>query len=470
MGRVSSFPQAPRLAAKTASIGLLIASFLLPSASHAALPVTTGGEVWRWNSGTPAKERAFTADEQGSDGVAVADLGGDGVAEIIVGSGIGASATIRTLRADGSKILEFTAFTETATSVRVAVGEIDGDGKPDIVAATGAGPSGRVRVFDAIGTATGDGFLPYGEGFHGGVVVTVGDFNGDGVSEIATMPSTGGGPHVKVWKKSGRLLGDFTAFTGVQTSEYDLASGDIDGDSKDELAVLRREAGQSSIRMLSAVTGKASHEFPVGVQDTLTTLSLSDIDGDGRAEVLVVSGVRPRLFVYDGFGMLLAETDVLAPEYRSARAAVGSFSAMSNALVIMPVVASAGARPDAPKYIEVDISEQRLRAYEYGRLVRTTLVTTGLVTNPTPVGDFSVLAKPYTVNYKWSYGPGNPNNYDLGWVTWNLRFAPHIYLHYAPWRAKFGVRGSHGCVNLSKADAQWVYGWADVGTPVSVKL
>jgi lipoprotein-anchoring transpeptidase ErfK/SrfK len=126
-------------------------------------------------------------------------------------------------------------------------------------------------------------------------------------------------------------------------------------------------------------------------------------------------------------------------------------------------------RSDLPKYIYVDISEQRLRAYEYGRLARTFLVATGMAKYPTPTGEYSILDKPYKVNYRWTYGPGNPDNYDLGWVTWNLRIMPHKYIHYAPWRKVFGIRGSHGCVNVSKTDAQWIYGWADLGTPVSIQ-
>ena len=119
--------------------------------------------------------------------------------------------------------------------------------------------------------------------------------------------------------------------------------------------------------------------------------------------------------------------------------------------------------------ISVDLSDQRLVAYENGRPVRSFLVATGLKKYPTPLGNFSVLAKPFKVLYKKIYGPGNPDNYDFGMVPYNLRIINSgVYIHYAPWRKKFGVRGSHGCVNVDLENAKWIYEWAGIGTPVVI--
>ncbi|MDD5726614.1 MAG: L,D-transpeptidase [Patescibacteria group bacterium] len=126
-------------------------------------------------------------------------------------------------------------------------------------------------------------------------------------------------------------------------------------------------------------------------------------------------------------------------------------------------------RPDAGKSIYISLREQRLRAYENGKLVYSFLVSTGKGKYPTPRGSFSVLDKKPIVNYQWSYGPDNPDNYDLGYVPYNLRVTGHKYIHYAYWHNNFGHTMSHGCINVSLANAKWIYRWADEDIPVLIK-
>jgi lipoprotein-anchoring transpeptidase ErfK/SrfK len=73
------------------------------------------------------------------------------------------------------------------------------------------------------------------------------------------------------------------------------------------------------------------------------------------------------------------------------------------------------------------------------------------------------------MDYTWNYGVGNPNNYSLPDVKWNMRFRNHYYIHSAYWHNNFGQPMSHGCVNTSIPDAEWIYSWADVGTTVEIK-
>ena len=124
--------------------------------------------------------------------------------------------------------------------------------------------------------------------------------------------------------------------------------------------------------------------------------------------------------------------------------------------------------PKNEKHILVDVSEQRLFAYKNGILDNSFYISSGLYTSPSPQGNFDVLAKKEWVDYTWNYGEGNPNNYSLGLTPWNLMFQPHYYIHSAPWHNNYGNRMSHGCVNASTENAEWIFHFADVGTPVDV--
>lgn len=126
-------------------------------------------------------------------------------------------------------------------------------------------------------------------------------------------------------------------------------------------------------------------------------------------------------------------------------------------------------RLELKQYISISIKEQRLRAYENGRLVNTFLISSGRWGYYTPQGNFSVLKKVPVVRYQWSYGKDHPDNYDLGNVPYNLRIMPHIYIHYAYWHHNFGKPMSRGCINVNLKDSKWIYRWADEGASVFIE-
>lgn len=143
--------------------------------------------------------------------------------------------------------------------------------------------------------------------------------------------------------------------------------------------------------------------------------------------------------------------------------------------------------PPAPSaqghLIVVSISKQILHAYLNGRLVYTTLVTTGMPKLYTPTGTWHVYAKVTNVKFYSPWPPGSPYYYKPEHVNFVLKYdAPYIYLHDFPWRSvygpgtqyphkdpKFGPEtGTHGCVNMPTNAAAWLYNWAPVGTTVQV--
>ncbi|MBL8620871.1 MAG: L,D-transpeptidase [Myxococcales bacterium] len=132
---------------------------------------------------------------------------------------------------------------------------------------------------------------------------------------------------------------------------------------------------------------------------------------------------------------------------------------------LRPVIAApppAGLAADAP-WIDIDLDHQTLVAYQGGRPVYVTLVSTGRKAGTTPVGVYRVVAKAATTGM--AAEADERNQYDVGEVPWALRWKRGLYLHAAYWHDRFGDRKSHGCVNLAPRDARALYEWATPTLP-----
>lgn len=115
------------------------------------------------------------------------------------------------------------------------------------------------------------------------------------------------------------------------------------------------------------------------------------------------------------------------------------------------------------KHIYVDLSTQKLYAYQGDTLFMETYIASGKW-DPTPVGNFHIWEK--LVATRMAGGSG-ADAYDLPNVPYVMYFYEDFGLHGAYWHDNFGHPMSHGCVNERFVDAQTLFGWADVGTAVS---
>src|SRR5262249_54964448 len=80
--------------------------------------------------------------------------------------------------------------------VRVAVGDVNGDGVVDIVTAAGPGGGPNITVLNGKDGTQLLNFFAYDQNFTGGVFVAAGDVNGDGRADIICGADRGGGPNV----------------------------------------------------------------------------------------------------------------------------------------------------------------------------------------------------------------------------------------------------------------------------------
>ena len=112
-------------------------------------------------------------------------------------------------------------------------------------------------------------------------------------------------------------------------------------------------------------------------------------------------------------------------------------------------------------WVDVNLTNQTLCAYEGRRLIRTTPVSTGLARTPTPVGLFRVQTK-------LRYDDMSGSDYTLPNVPYVMYFHGGYGIHGTYWHARFGQPMSHGCVNVPTEVAEWLFDWATVGTMVNI--
>jgi lipoprotein-anchoring transpeptidase ErfK/SrfK len=132
-------------------------------------------------------------------------------------------------------------------------------------------------------------------------------------------------------------------------------------------------------------------------------------------------------------------------------------SAMSSPGEAVPQVASYAGE----HWIDVNLSQQRVYAYAGDSLVNSFLVSTGTWQTPTVTGKYKVWIK---LRFTDMSGPG----YYLPDVPYTMYFYKGYGLHGTYWHNNFGTPMSHGCVNLSIPDAEWLYNFSSVGTVVNV--
>jgi lipoprotein-anchoring transpeptidase ErfK/SrfK len=117
------------------------------------------------------------------------------------------------------------------------------------------------------------------------------------------------------------------------------------------------------------------------------------------------------------------------------------------------------------KWIDVNISQQRLTAFEGSKAVFSSLVSTGVSNHPTVTGTFNIYVK--YQSQAMSGGTGREYYYLPG-VPYVMYFYQAYAIHGTYWHNNFGHPMSHGCVNLPTPAAKFMYSWAPVGTPVKV--
>jgi len=113
--------------------------------------------------------------------------------------------------------------------------------------------------------------------------------------------------------------------------------------------------------------------------------------------------------------------------------------------------------PDESRWIRVDLSEQLTIAYENGRPIRGFVISSGLPRTPTVLGEYRIRTKVRAQTMSGGTGAGY---YNLPNVQWVQYFYSDYSFHGTYWHSDFGQPKSHGCINMTNADAKWLFDWA----------
>jgi subtilisin family serine protease len=247
----------------------------------------------------------------GGIGLASGDIDGDGADEIVAAAGAGGIPQVKIFDREGNFKNGFLAYSEHFRGgVNIALGDLDGDGISEII--TGAGPGGgpHIRIFDQDGNLKGQ-FFAYSENFRGGVNLASGDVDGDGIDEIVTGTGPGGGPQVRIFSKYGQVDGQFFAYDtnfrgGVNVAVADVENGSVA--KKAEIITSPGKGGGPQIRIFDNHSRIMSQFFAYG-HNMRNGVSIAggDIDNDGSEEIITGAGAggTPHVQIFKKNGTLL---------------------------------------------------------------------------------------------------------------------------------------------------------------------
>lgn len=175
--------------------------------------------------------------------------------------------------------------------VKLTTGDLDGDREDEIITATQKGVVQQIKIFNSQGKAVlKKAFYPYGKKSvykNCETNLATGDINGDGKDEIAV--SLDCFRQIKIFNKNGKKIYSFYPFSKAAGSNFVMA--DFDGQTGDEIAVVQATSAKPLVKIFRLENGKfkLKKQFYAYQKNKNIKMNLAagDINADGKAELIV---------------------------------------------------------------------------------------------------------------------------------------------------------------------------------------
>lgn len=195
--------------------------------------------------------------------------------------------------------VDFNLTTGYSPSSNVAIGDLDGDGKPDLAVADYDLVS-ILKNTSTVGVITFATNVNFTTGGYANSIA-IGDLDGDSKSDLAvvTIPNLSGGNTVSIFRNTS-VIGEITASTFAAKVDFvtgeipiDVEIGDLDGDGKPDLAIVNQDSYSVSVFKntsnigsisTSSFTEKKDYYF---ITDNPNNVAIGDLDGDSRPDLAV---------------------------------------------------------------------------------------------------------------------------------------------------------------------------------------
>jgi CSLREA domain-containing protein len=281
--------------------------------------------------------------------VAVADVNGDGVPDIITGAGPMGGPHVKVFSGvDGSVLMSFMAFVNTDGSlffggVYVAAGQFGNSNVDDLVVSQDAGGSPNVKLFSGADGHLIDSFMAYAPVFTGGVRVAVADVSGDARDDIITGAGPGGGPHIEVFdglrvqEQEAAYPDALDGFFAFNDPAYHggvyVAAGELGTDLNAEIIAGKGDGPAETVggnpvdlEVVDGLSlaGQFLNVYP-GFDGGVRVGTLMDVNGDNRSEIITGAGMGggAQVNILDGTTDAVLFSDLAYPQVPSLGTFVG---------------------------------------------------------------------------------------------------------------------------------------------------
>ncbi|MBI4713975.1 S8 family serine peptidase [Candidatus Uhrbacteria bacterium] len=204
---------------------------------------------------------------------------------LVIAEGPGSEPSVSRVNAHDEEFVSFLAYNENFRGgISLAMADVTGDGKEEIITGARKGGGPQVRIFDLNGNLLSQ-FFAYDPSDRGGIFVSSGDVNSDGIAEIFVLSESGGIGDVRMFNHYGQLKGLIRPF-GLVDNPIRLTIANMDEDAENELIFLLMDDDGSMIRIVDG-DGRYVRQFSLSKNTKWQSLSSADTDGDGENEIVI---------------------------------------------------------------------------------------------------------------------------------------------------------------------------------------